>query len=453
MSLPNSAHRFGRRDALQVGAGLFGLSLSGLLAQRQAQAASLKPTKDVSCIFIFLAGGASHFETFDPKPGADVNIRGAWAPTSTSVPGTFICEKMPLVAQIMHKVAIVRSWQGIDGRHDGGSQHALNGFPTGATSSTRSQHYPNMGCLMAALLGGREPGTPPHVGIPVAGRYTDPPGYLGKAYSAFDIKSNPCDADFQIAEKLAVPAERLGDRQRLLGQIDQLSRLPEAPNSGVALHSQFHQEAFDTLTSGKLRQAANLEEEPAALRERYGMTPYGQRVLLSRRLIESGVRFVTINQAVQARNRSSSTGGTWDNHSTIFESMMVNDGQPGNLPELDRSLSALINDLDERGQLDSTLVVVMGEFGRTPRINSKGGRDHYPRAGSVLLAGGGISGGVVVGETDRNGVEPNTTPLTPADFAATVYHALGVDPHRTYFPRKPRPTPIADGDVIRALFS
>ena len=180
---------------------------------------------------------------------------------------------------------------------------------------------------------------------------------------------------------------------------------------------------------------------------------YGQRVLLACRLIQAGVRFVTINQAVQKRGRSSSAGGSWDNHNDIFNAMMTLDEQPGNLPELDRSLSALLEDLDGSGMLDSTLVVVMGEFGRTPRINSKTGRDHYPKAGSVLLAGAGISGGVVVGATDRNGTEPNTVPLTPADFAATIYHALGIDSHRTYFPRKPRPTPIADGNVIKELFA
>jgi hypothetical protein len=444
---------FGRREALQVGAGLFGLTLLDFLKAKEAQAATAQPSKDVSCIFLFLAGGASHFETFDPKPEASREIRGLWNPTSTSVPGTFICEKMPLMARLMHKVAVVRSWQGVDGRHDGGSQHVLNGFPTGPESSTSRQHYPNMGCLIAGLFGSKTAGVPPHVGMPVAGRYTDPPGYLGKAYAAFDIKRDPSQGDFQLSEELAVPSGRFDDRNRLLHQMDNLSRLAQVPESGVLLHDRFHREAFDTLTSGRLKQAALLDEESASLRERYGMTPYGQRVLLARRLIETGVRFVTINQAVQPRNRSSSAGGSWDHHNDIFNTMLTVDEQPGNLPELDRSLSALLEDLDQRGMLDSTLVVVMGEFGRTPRINDKVGRDHYPKAGSVLLAGAGIAPGVVVGATDRNGTEPRTVPLTPADFAATIYHALGIDPHRTYFPRKPRPTPIADGNVIKELFS
>jgi hypothetical protein len=444
----------GRREALQIGSGLFGLTLFDFLKARQLQAASTgRPTKDRSCIFLFLAGGASHYETFDPKPDAVQGIRSNWNPTSTSVPGTFICEKMPLTAKLMHKVALVRSWQGVDGRHDGGSQHVLNGFPTGPESSTSRQHYPNIGCLVSALFGAKVSGVPPHVGMPVAGRYTDPPGYLGKAYCAFDIKRDPSQAAFQLSEKMVVADERFDDRRRLLTQVDNLSRLADVPSSGVALHDKFHREAYETLTSGQLKKAARLDEEATRLRERYGMTPYGQRVLLARRLIEAGVRFVTINQAVQKRGRSSSAGGSWDNHNDIFNAMMTLDQQPGNLPELDRSLSALLEDLDDRGLLDSTLVVVMGEFGRTPRINRNGGRDHYPKAGSVLLAGAGISAGVVVGATDRNGTEPNTVPLTPADFAATIYHALGIDAHRTYFPRKPRPTPIADGNVIEELFA
>ncbi|QDU96662.1 DUF1501 domain-containing protein [Lignipirellula cremea] len=446
-------YQMGRRQALQVGTGLFGLSLYDLLHASQAQAAATgRAPKEMSCIFFFLAGGPSHFETFDPKPEAESGIRGLWGPTSTSVPGTFICEKMPQLAQLMHKVALVRSWQGIDGRHDGGSQHVMNGFPTGPESNASRQHYPNMGCLVSALQGARTPGVPPHVGIPVAGRYTDPPGYLGKALAAFDIKRDPLAADFQLSEQLLVGQQRLDDRRQLLSQMDQLSQLADAGGEGLHLHDHAHREAFDTLTSGRLRQAARLEDEPAALRERYGMTAYGQRVLLSRRLIEAGVRFVTINQAVQNEGRTSGTGGTWDNHDGLFEKMLSLDGQPGNLVELDRSLSALIEDLDQRGRLETTLIVVMGEFGRTPRINSKAGRDHYPKAGSVLLAGGGISGGVVVGATDRQGAEPNTVPHSPADFAATIYHALGIDAHRTYFPRKPRPTPIADGHVIKELF-
>jgi uncharacterized protein (DUF1501 family) len=221
----------------------------------------------------------------------------------------------------------------------------------------------------------------------------------------------------------------------------------------VALAEQARREAFDTLTSPRLEKAGKLTDEPLKLRERYGLDIYGQRVLLARRLVEAGARFVTINQAVQDQNRLTAAAGSWDNHNKIFETMLVKDGGPGNVPVLDRVLSALIEDLEQRGLLKTTLVVVMGEFGRTPRINQNAGRDHYPRAGSVLLAGAGISQGAVVGATDRNGTEPAGLKHSPADFAATIYHALGIDHHGTYFPKLPRPTPIADGNVIEEVFA
>lgn len=213
----------------------------------------------------------------------------------------------------------------------------------------------------------------------------------------------------------------------------------------------------------------NLEGERTELRERYGENIYGQRVLMARRLIEAGARFVTVNHAVQGGLfGDGKTDGTWDNHQLLFDSMMsfgptpaqIPSGYkwhsyrgPGNLPQLDMSLSTLLDDLDERGLLETTLVVVMGEFGRTPRINKDGGRDHYPNAGCVLMAGAGIRRGVVIGATDRTGAVPATRPYTPGDVAASIYHALGIDSHGTYFPRLPRPTPIADGRVIDGLFA
>jgi Protein of unknown function (DUF1501) len=223
------------------------------------------------------------------------------------------------------------------------------------------------------------------------------------------------------------------------------------------------------LTSGAMQKAMNLGEEPIALRERYGMNIYGQRVLLARRLVEAGARFITINHAVQGGLfGDAATAGTWDNHDCLFDSMMSFSGRPsivpaeskwyrydgpGNLPQLDMSLSTLLDDLDQRGLLDTTLVVAMGEFGRTPKINKMAGRDHYPNAGCAVLAGAGVQRGVVIGQTDRNGAQPKTRPWGPEDFAASIYHALGMDAHRTYFPRLTRPTPIASGSVIEGLFA
>jgi uncharacterized protein (DUF1501 family) len=451
-----------RRAALQIGAGLFGLTLPGYLLARET---APQPRRDVSCIFIFLAGGPSHFETFDPKPEAPVEIRGLWKPISTSVPGIQIAEKMPLLAKRMEKVALIRSWQGVSGSHATGSQHVASGM----VPPRAGQYFPNFGNLVGALYGSKTPGIAPHYGLPTACRYTSPSGYLGAAQAAFDIHGDPASPDLEL-EKLRLPRGRFEGRQGLLAQIENLGRLSQQSDQSLQTHEKFIGEATAMLTSGAMQKAVDLAAEPTALRERYGMNPYGQRVLLARRLIEAGARFVTINQAVQGGPYTSpnlETAGTWDNHTDIFRFLMSFSDPPrgrdaygawnsypgpGNLPQLDMSLSALLDDLEDRGMLDSTLVVVMGEFGRTPKLNAKGGRDHYPKAGSVLMAGGGVQGGAVIGATDKNGAEPNTRPWKPEDFAASIYHSLGIDHRRTYFPRLPRPTPIADGQVIDGLF-
>ena len=451
--------QFSRRQALQIGSGFFGLSLPQLL-----QAAQTAPVrKDISCIFIFLAGGASHFETFDPKPNAPAEVRGLWSPTHTNVPGTLICEKMPLMARRMDKVAIVRSWQGKSGSHSTGSQHVASGkYPL-----RTGQYFPNFGNLVAAVRGGRKHGIPSHFGVPVAARYTNPAGYLGAAHAAFDVQGDPKNPQLKIG-KLKLSKVRFEDRQSMLKQLENLSKLSSVLDPGLSAADKFTSEAIDMLTSGAMQKALDLDEEPQGLRERYGDNMYGRRVLLGRRLIEAGARFVTINQAVQGGLfGAGKTNGTWDNHGWLFDSMMSFANRPsgvpkkstwhsykgpGNLPQLDMSLSTLLDDLDERGMLDSTLVVAMGEFGRTPKINKTAGRDHYPYAGSVLLAGAGIKGGAVIGATDRKGAVPSTRPYRPEDFAATIYHALGIDHHRTYFPRLTRPTPISHGNVIEGLF-
>lgn len=460
-SAVSGANPIHRRAALQIGTGLFGLSLPRLL---EAAGSTHATKSDVSCIFIFLAGGASQFETFDPKPNAPVEIRGLWNPIQTNVSGLSICEKLPLLAQRMDKVTVIRSWQGKNGGHDIGSQHVTSGF----LPARGGQYFPNFGCLVSALAGNKVEGIPPHFGLPVAARYTNPPGYLGPAFDAFNIKGDPRKPDLQ-GSKLRLAPVRFEDRQSMLTQLENLCRLNERSVQAYEAHDKFSEEAIALLTSGAMERAMNLDAEPLALRERYGLNVYGQRVLLARRLIEAGARFVTINQAVQGGLfGDGTTDGTWDNHQLLFDSMMSHASTPrniptgykwhpyegpGNLPQLDMSLSTLLDDLSERGLLDNTLVVVMGEFGRTPRINKDGGRDHYPNAGSLLMAGARVQRGAVIGATDRTGSTPATRPWGPEDVAASIYHALGIDPHRTYFPRLSRPTPIADGQVIEGLFA
>jgi hypothetical protein len=319
---------------------------------------------------------------------------------------------------------------------------------------------------VSALAGNRVPGVPSHFGLPVAARYTTPAGYLGTAFDAFNVKGDPCSPEVDFG-KVNLEEVRFEDRRSMLTQLDNLCHLGEVNGGSLDAHDKFSSEALELLTSGAMQKAMNLDEESVELRERYGQNIYGQRVLLARRLIEAGSRFVTINQAVQGGLfGAGTTNGTWDNHHLLFESMMSFQDEPanipgtykwhstkgpGNLPQLDMSLSTLLDDLDERGMLDSTLVVVMGEFGRTPRINKFAGRDHYPGAGSVLLAGAGIARGAVIGATDRNGSSPITQPHGPEDIAATIYQALGFDHHQTYFPKLTRPTPITNGQVIAGL--
>ncbi|MCH8829956.1 MAG: DUF1501 domain-containing protein [Planctomycetes bacterium] len=374
---------------------------------------------------------------------------------------------MPLLARMADKYALIRSWQGKSNSHAGGSQHVMSGVlpPRGG------QYFPNLGCVVSALQGVKQPGIAPHIGLPVDGRYTASPAYLGPAFSSFDITGDPSAPDFKI-DSLKLPRGRFDGRHSLLTQIDNLGRLAEQNHKTLTARDKLYDEAFTTLTSGAIQQAARLDDEPLRLRERYGMNIYGQRVLLARRLIEAGCRFVTINQAVQGGpygSPNSTTSGTWDNHSDIYSFLMTFGGTPprgrkahknwtsyegpGNLPQLDMSLSTLIADLDQRGMLESTLVVAIGEFGRTPRINKNGGRDHYSRAGCALMAGGGVNGGAVIGATDRDGTAPITRPQTPADFSASIYHALGIDAHSTYYPRLPRPTRISEGHVIEGLFA
>ncbi len=455
-----SGVRFHRREALQAGVGLFGLTLPEIL---QAASNRRRHGPEVSCIFLFLAGGPSQFETFDPKPDAPVEIRGLWEPTSTSVPGTFVCEKLPLIALRMDKVALLRSYQAKFGLHPTAMQHMASGFEA---SPTGSQYFPNLGCLISALYGARISGIPAHFSLPKSHPFlSNAAGYLGSAHAPFDINGDPVNPVVEFGGSKLDPIH-LENRLGLLRQLDNLVKVTE----GMEAHDTFAEEAVSVMTSGAMHRAMNLAEEPVALRERYGMNIHGQRVLLARRMVEAGARFVTINHAVQggAFGRTGEKAlSSWDHHIHLFEQILSCASKPstlprgvdyslyegpGNLQQLDMSVSTLVDDLEERGMLENTLVVAMGEFGRTPNFNRNGGRDHYPTAGSVLLAGAGIQGGAVVGATDRKGIDVATIPHGPEDIAATIYHALGIDAHRTYFPRLPRPTPIASGQVIKELF-
>lgn len=455
-----------RRRLLQfAGGGALGLSLGGLW---RAQAAARNPTgtrKPIrACILIFYYGGPSHLDTFDLKPSAPAEIRGEFKPIATSVPGVQVCEHLPRMARLMHKTALIRSMTHAARLHDSASIHALTGRPLDGPDrelfSPLPQVYPSHGGAMAYLHRGRNLEVPfaalPFtfhnvVNVPCQGG-----GFLGAAYDPIRIDTAPASRRYR-AEMLQpandIDPVRLGGRRRLLQQLERIG----SDGKMQALY----EKAYRLLDSEVIRQAVDVTREPLQVRERYGFGAdpiavgegggngaemgyarqmRGQNLLLARRLVEAGVPFVNVYDFKQQ-------GQNWDAH---FNG--ANQHKTHLLPQADQSLSALIEDLDARGLLDSTLVVAMGEFGRTPKINGAGGRDHWPDCYSVLLAGGGVQGGAVHGSSDRIGAYPASDPVTPGDLAATIFWRFGVDPATEIHDQTGRPHRLATGEPLRRLF-
>lgn len=455
-----------RRQLLQLGgASYLGLNLGGLW---RAQAASREPAAASrpirACILIFYYGGPSHLDTVDLKPNAPAEVRGEFRPIATSAPGVQVCEHLPRLARVMHRVAVIRSMTHAARLHDSAAIHALTGRSLGGPDrelfSPLAQVYPSYGSAVAYLRRGRNLDVPfaalPFafhnvVQVPCQGG-----GFLGSAYDPLRIEVNAGERAyrgdlFQQADGL--PHGRLEHRRALL------ERLEPAENRMRTLYDK----AYRLLDSQALRQAVDISREPLQVRERYGFgsAPVavgegggggngaemgharemrGQNLLLARRLVEAGVPFVNVYDFKQQ-------GQNWDAH---FKG--ANQHKTHLLPEADRSLSALIEDLELRGLLDSTLVVAMGEFGRTPRINNEGGRDHWPDCYSVLLAGGGVRGGAIYGASDRIGAYPASDPVTPGDLAATIFWRFGLDPATELPDRSGQPHRLATGEPLRRLF-
>jgi hypothetical protein len=426
---------------LYLGAVSFlGLSLADLLRIQSAQASEAGPaakTKAVSCILIWLDGGPSHLDTFDLKPNAPAEVRGDFKPIGTSVAGVQICEHLPRTAQMMGEVALVRSLTHELGNHDTGSRYLLTGRrPSAATE------YPSLGSVIAKESDNTVAAVPPYVAIPAAVQAAGA-GYLPGAYSPFSVGGDPSRADYRVRDLDApegVSFDRFDRRRTMLETIDGFSRGVEA-SPATAGRDAFYEQAYRLMTSPAAKKAFDLGQEPDAVHNRYGRGKLGAGCLLARRLVEAGSRFVTV------------VDNGWDMHTGIFKALP--DAQfpgSGKLPALDHAYSALLSDLKERGLLDTTLVVLMGEFGRTPKINSAAGRDHWPRAGSACLAGGGVKGGQVIGATDAFGEAPIDTPVRPEDMAFSILRLLGVDPSRQYVMPNGRPLKILDtGDFIRGL--
>ena len=463
-SVPQAMPRFKRREVLRAGF----LSLGGLglaeSARHAAQGAAVGRAKN--CIFMFLNGGQSQLDTFDMKPDAPEQIRGPYRPIATDVPGIQICEKLPKLAQLASRYAIVRSATHKLTAHNSGAAYALSGHSPGSDANiapTPSDH-PCYGAIVARLMPTTN-GMPSSVltprllfdmGFPTPSAGG---GWLGQAYDPFPVARNqmmskppaydgtlPVPDGLRLAEN--VTAGRLALRESLLAGLDASFAQARQAASVVAVDAH-HQQAMNLLLSDQAQAAFDLSRESAATHERYGRFEMGQVMLLSRRLIEAGVRLVTANAVSNPQNTGLSCFQIWDTHFDHFR--LYNDPL---LPEFDQSLSALLTDLEERGLLDETLVIVMGEFGRTPKINNAkdGGRDHWPHAYSVLLAGGGIRGGQIYGSSDQHAAHVKDLPVRPDDLAATIFQALGI-PHDTQLRDfADRPHRITDGEPVATLF-
>ena len=427
--------RMGRRDSLRLGA--LGAFSGGLLQRLAAAPASAGKPRAKSVVLIFLGGGISHHDTFDPKPDAPPEVRGKYGTLATPVPGIRFTDKIPLLAARLPRYTLVRSGSHPNDHHETATNWVLSGrfgSPFG--------DYPAMGAVVSQQLGFRGE-LPPYVAIPKNPSFTWELGrsaFLGGRHESFKT-GDPAPQNFRVDDLAAVPgmaasgANRDRRRKNLREAVDELARQVEA-NDQIQTYDAFQQRAAEMVLSPAARRAFSLESETDRTRERYGRTTFGQGCLLARRLVEGGVRWITVNHA------------GWDHHAKIFE------GLDKKLPEFDRALSAFLDDMGERGLLEETLVAVFGEFGRTPTLNKDAGRDHWGKAGSLLFAGAGTRPGLVLGATDKLGGVPTRRPVGPADVAATLLDSLGIDPKRQITTPDGRPLEILDqGEVVRELFA
>ncbi len=395
-----------RRELLQVGGlGFLGIGLADAL---KASASSASRRTEISCIFIFLEGGPSLHETFDPKPNAPVDVRGPYGNIATKMPGVHVCELLPMMAERIDRCALLRSLTGFTGAHT--ATPALSGSVQSRTT---------YGAVVAKLKG-QAGDMPPYIHL--GGKLFNSPGVgggaLGSAYDPVEIP-DPTGTKVQLPQfTLAadVPAERFQSRRDLLASIDRMRSRAHA-NAAVEKMDALHQRAVGMLTSPRVREAFDLAKEKEATRRRYGANFFGQSLLMARRLVEAGTRFVQVKWY--------DWDGAWDIHG--FNSTGIERMEEELCPRFDQGMAALLDDLRDRGLLGSTLVVAMGEMGRTPKINKWGGRDHWGHSLFTLFAGGGVPSGTVVGETDASAAFPATDPVQPAELAATLYRLLGID--------------------------
>jgi hypothetical protein len=456
---------FNRRDVLRVGS--LGVSASLWPGLEAAGAESIVPAKANSVILLWMAGGVTHHDSLDPKPESPEEIRGTLSTIATNLPGVFFAESCPNLARVADKFCLVRSFSHDSNDHFLSQAYCLSGRKVTMQQITSE---PNIGSIVSYVQGPRN-GLPGYIAVPGITRPGPPPtnelvgGWLGGQFAPFCVGGEPEQPDFTVGEKSENPspvaaedlapktlalleglnADRLGERSQLRGLLDQV--VGDAERRGAM--DGHYRGAFELLASPAVRQSFDTSREPDALRDTYGRTKLGGRCLLARRLVEAGARFVMVDYGYDPEY-----GNLWDNHAVPVQkqphiSQMAMRGY--HVAGMDKAFAALLTDLDQRGLLASTLVVFLTEFGRTPKINSLGGRDHWGLAGSIFFAGGGVRAGQVIGATDKQGAFPLTRGFSPGDVAATIYRAIGIDPTTRLFDPQRRPhfvlpegEPIAD---------
>jgi len=428
MALHRNCAGFTRRDTLKLGLGGFvGANLAELLnwSNQNARAAGLGVRRPTSCILVWLDGGPSHYESFDPKPLAPKEIRGQFSPIKTAVPGTYFSEHAKQLAAIADKITIVRSIRHNQGNHGAGNHYMMTGAPPRIPVGCGAfvSYHPSLGSV-ASYERGASGGLPAYFSIPERSR-SGGPNFLGAKHAPFVVSDDPNSPGFRVRD-VALPEGMTGDRfvgrRDVRSLVDTLPRLQNAAaGDPVTAVDEFYEQSYDLIGSSEAQRAFDINGESDKVRDLYGRSSFGQRALLARRLVEAGVPFITLYD------------GGWDHHVDVFK------GFSTRFPTVDTALAALITDLEQRGLLETTLVVMLGEFGRTPKINEKAGRDHWSNAMSVLFAGCGTPGGQIVGATDKNGYTAVERICSPENFASTVYRKLGIDPGKIYHTPQGRP--------------
>lgn len=421
-----------RRDCLQLGLG--GLISGGLVGSLRAQsehASSVKRQAD-ACILIWMDGGPSHYETFDPKPDAPLEIRGDFRAIATKTPGIQFSQLMTKLAQLTDDLAIVRSIRHNQGNHGAGNHYMMTGAPPRIPVGCGAfvSFHPSLGSVAAKMLGAPF-GIPPYFSIPRMSR-SGGPNFLGARYAPFVVPDSPTSKSFRVRD-VTIPHQltdaRFTERQEIRQQIDTMLRINDQRAGDPTLAAdEFYEQGLQIVSSPEAQAAFDIHSEPGKVRDAYGRNPFGQRALLARRLVNAGVPFVTLYE------------GGWDHHEDLFNRFKTK------VPPFEAAIAALIQDLKDRGELDRTLVVALGEFGRTPKINTRGGRDHWSNAMSVMFAGGGTPGGQVIGATDRQGYTAVERVLSPENFVSTIYSKLGIDPGQILHTPQGRPTHLVSDD-------